>query len=211
MSEPLSVRLGYQDLDTFVTRFAPNVTRTSVFIVSKKPRPTGEEFRFEISLVGGPAVLSGQGRVTWVREFDPAAPRQPYGMGVQFIALDPQCQPLLEQLLVSRESRARRSSAIPARPMGDEQSRPTEKSFDPLGVDDQVSDESIGRAIRFARSLAAKGGDDLDALLKDDIEEAAPMASLAEALSGLSDFVRPRTRSGLFQIPPELLRDKNGD
>ncbi len=211
MSDPLSVRLGYQDLDTFVTRFAPNVTRTSVFIVSKTPRPVGEEFRFEISLFGGPAVFSGQGRVTWVREFDPDAPRQPYGMSVQFVELDPQCQPLLEQLLVSRESRSRRSSAIPARPLGDEQSRPTEKTFDPFGIDAQISDESIGRAIRFARSLTAKGGDDLDALLKDDFEDAAPNASLSEALSGLSDFVRPRTRSGLFQIPPELLRDKNGD
>ncbi|MDZ4694836.1 MAG: hypothetical protein SGI86_06765 [Deltaproteobacteria bacterium] len=211
MSEPLFVRLGYQDLDTFVTRFAPNVTRTSVFIASKTPRPVGEEFRFEISLVGGPAALSGQGRVTWVREFDPDAPRQPFGMGVQFVELDPQCQPLLEQLLVSRESRGRRASAIPARPMGDEQSRPTEKSFDLIGIDAQVSDESIARAIRFARSLAAKGGDDLDALLRDDPEAAAPSASLSEALSGLSDFVRPRTRSGLFQIPPELLRDKDGD
>jgi len=210
MTEPLAVRLGYQDLDTFVTRFAPNVTRTGVFIASKTPRPVGAEFRFEISLVGGPIVLSGQGRVTWVKAFDPNAPRQPHGMGVDFIELDSQCQPLLEQLLVSRESRSRRTSAIPMQPMGNEPSRPTEKDLDSMGIDASVSDASIGRAIRYARSLTARGGDDLDALLKDDKTDGVPSASLSEALSGLAEFVRPRTRSGMFQIPPEL-RDKNGD
>jgi molecular chaperone DnaK len=83
-SSPSLVRiyLRYPDEESFITRFAPNVTRGGVFLASRKPRPVGDTIRFEISLAQGPPLLYGLGKVTWVREFNPAEPHRAHGMGV---------------------------------------------------------------------------------------------------------------------------------
>jgi molecular chaperone DnaK len=96
--------LRYPDVDTFVARFAPNVTRGGVFLASRKPRPVGEVVRFEISLPQGPPLLWGTGRVTWVREFNPAEPHRAHGMGVQFTLVAPECRPLLDRLLATKNA-----------------------------------------------------------------------------------------------------------
>lgn len=205
------VRLGYPDLETFVTRFAPNVTRGGVFLASKAPRPVGDVFRFEVALVDGPTLLSGSGRVTWTRAFDPQQPRQPHGMGVQFIALDPGCQGMLEQLIESRERRARRASSMAPGATPRESPRARAGGAESPGEDADAllgaSDASVDRALAYARALAARTTDpdaELASLLEGKDATPAPV-SLEQALAGLSEFLRPRTRSGLFQIPPELL------
>ena len=96
------VRLKYPDLDTFAERFAPNVTRGGIFLVSREPQPVGTLLRFEVSLLSGTPVLIGQGRVTWTKAYDPQEPSKPYGMGVQFTDLDPASRPVLGRLLASR-------------------------------------------------------------------------------------------------------------
>jgi uncharacterized protein (TIGR02266 family) len=96
---PLRVRLRYADLETFMAKFAPNVSRGGLFIASRQPRSVGEIFRFEIMLAGGETMLSGDGKVTWVKEFNPEEPTKPHGMGVQFVRLDPECRPTLERIL----------------------------------------------------------------------------------------------------------------
>ena len=87
------MRLRYPDLETFVEKYAPNVTRGGIFLASREPRPVGDVLRFEVLLRQGGPVLSGEGRVTWVKEFNPAEPHRPYGMGVQFLYVDPETRP----------------------------------------------------------------------------------------------------------------------
>jgi len=47
------VRLRYAAFETFIEKFAPNVTRGGLFLASRTPRPIGEEFQFEVQLAGG--------------------------------------------------------------------------------------------------------------------------------------------------------------
>ena len=85
---PVRIRLRFASFDAFIDKFAPNVTRGGVFIASRTPLPIGATFAFEIQLAGGEVALAGDGKVTWVKAFDPAAPQKPHGMGVQFLRLD---------------------------------------------------------------------------------------------------------------------------
>jgi uncharacterized protein (TIGR02266 family) len=97
------VRLKYPDLDTFAERFSPNVTRGGIFLASREPRPVGTVLRFEVSLMTGIPVLTGKGRVTWTKAYDPKEPSRPYGMGVQFTELDASSRTVLDRLLQKRE------------------------------------------------------------------------------------------------------------
>ena len=81
------IRLRYADLDVFVEKFAPNVTRGGLFLASRNVHPVGALIDFEIQLVGGQVALAGRGKVTWVKEFDASQPSRPYGMGVQFVSI----------------------------------------------------------------------------------------------------------------------------
>src|SRR3569832_116336 len=101
---PVRIRLRYPDVDTFVQKFAPNVTRGGVFIASRNIQPVGEVIGFEIQLITGEVVLAGQGKVTWVKAFNPDEPLRPYGMGVQFVNVTPACRPVLARLLRSKEA-----------------------------------------------------------------------------------------------------------
>jgi len=96
------VRLRYAAFETFIEKFAPNVTRGGLFLASRTPRPIGEEFQFEVQLAGGEVALAGDGKVTWVREFDPAAPSKPHGMGVQFLRLDAPSREVVNQMLARK-------------------------------------------------------------------------------------------------------------
>ena len=99
---PVRVRLRYAAFDTFIEKFAPNVTRGGVFLASREPRPVGEVFQFEVLLAGGEVALAGEGKVTWVRAFDPAAPHKPHGMGVQFLRLDAPSRAVVNQMLARK-------------------------------------------------------------------------------------------------------------
>ena len=101
---PVRIRLRYPDVDTFVQKFAPNVTRGGVFIASRNIQPVGEVIGFEIQLITGEVVLAGQGKVTWVKAFNPDEPLRPYGMGVQFVNVTPACRPVLARILRSKEA-----------------------------------------------------------------------------------------------------------
>ena len=102
------MRLRYAAFETFIEKFAPNVTRGGLFLASRTPRPIGEEFQFEVQLAGGEVALAGDGKVTWVREFDPSAPNKPHGMGVQFLRLDAPSREVVNQML------ARKTAGTPA-------------------------------------------------------------------------------------------------
>src|SRR6185295_17529833 len=142
-------RLRYPDLETFVEKYAPNVTRGGIFLASREPRPVGDVLRFEVLLRQGGPVLSGEGRVTWVKEFNPAEPHRPYGMGVQFLYLDPDARPVLERLLKKKE--LSRSSPQPAVNVGAGagaktiETRPLSSLPEPGTVSDDDLDETTMR------------------------------------------------------------------
>jgi uncharacterized protein (TIGR02266 family) len=188
------IYLRYPDVDTLVTRFAPNVTRGGIFLASRKPRPVGEMVRFEIALAQGPPLLSGLGRVTWVRDFNPAEPHRAHGMGVQFTALDPECRPLLERLLEKKnEARPTPISGVPllrSRPPSGERvtGRPTPE--DPTEWADEAC---VRRASDRARMLAGNA-DEVESLLQRTPEEGP--ATLERALAEL-----PRILSGRRTAP----------
>jgi uncharacterized protein (TIGR02266 family) len=177
------VRLRYPDLETFVEKYAPNVTRGGIFLASRDPRPVGEVLRFEVLLRQGGPVLSGEGRVTWVKEFNPSEPHRPYGMGVQFLYVDPDARAVLDRLL--RKKELSRTSPQPVASVSttsaelraaepDGQSRVTS--------DDDLDENTMRRTIDRARVLSART-DDLDALLAPDPDESP--ATLSQALAEL--------------------------
>lgn len=96
---PVRIRLRYPDLDSFVERFAPNVTRGGLFLASRNVQAVGEVIDFEIQLVSGEIALAGRGKVTWVKEYNPAEPNRPFGMGVQFVEIVGQSRAVLARIL----------------------------------------------------------------------------------------------------------------
>ena len=101
---PVRIRLRFPDVDTFVEKFAPNVTRGGLFLASRNIQPVGATIVFEIQLMTGAVALAGQGKVTWVKEFNPAEPNRPYGMGVQFVAIEPSSRAVLARILRAKEA-----------------------------------------------------------------------------------------------------------
>jgi uncharacterized protein (TIGR02266 family) len=183
------VRLRYPDLDTFVEKYAPNVTRGGIFLASRDPRPVGEVLRFEVLLRQGGPVLSGEGRVTWVKEFNPAEPHRPYGMGVQFLYVDPDARPVLDRLLTKKELSRSGPQATLSSPAPSAEPRAAAPVPDLRATSDEDLDETtMRRALDRARVLSSRT-DDLDALLAPDPEESP--ATLSQALAEL-----PRLLSG---------------
>jgi uncharacterized protein (TIGR02266 family) len=176
------VRLRYPDLETFVEKYAPNVTRGGIFLASREPRPVGEVLRFEVLLRQGGPVLSGEGRVTWVKEFNPAEPHRPYGMGVQFLYVDPDARDVLERLLKKKEtSRTGSQPTVAQGGAATVETRPLEPEHRTNG-EDELDDHSMRRAMDRARLLSSRT-DDLDALLAPDPEDGP--ATLSQAMADL--------------------------
>jgi uncharacterized protein (TIGR02266 family) len=195
---PVRVRLKYSTVDTFVEKFAPNVTRGGIFLASREPRAVGSTVRFEICLMDGSAVLSGEGRVTWVKPYNPNERHRPHGMGVQFTVVDPSSRPVLERLLQRRELNARITAAVP---MATAASRADARPTEPLETNefDVVEDSALRRMVDRARVLSSPT-DDVEDLLKNHSDEPT---DLAQALSELPRYLASRRNSGLFRIQVE--------
>lgn len=203
------VRLRYSDLDTFVERFAPNVTRGGIFLASRSPRAEGEIFRFEVQLSTGVVALAGEGKVIWVKPYDAAEPQKPHGMGVQFVQIDPGSRETLTRILQAKANPRSPAPAAAARTTGPQ---PTvqrvgatsartnghshvDTSVD-LAAEYGIDDVSLRRVIDRNWTLGPRASDeDIEALLKP---EPAETATLAQALAELPRLLdpAPRHRSG---------------
>jgi uncharacterized protein (TIGR02266 family) len=108
----MRVRLKYTDVQSFVERFASNISRQGIFIASKSPKPVGTPVRFELLLADGKSrLIRGEGVVSWVREYDAAQPGRPHGMGVKFSRLDGESQRLIERIEQFKLDRQRDAAA----------------------------------------------------------------------------------------------------
>lgn len=222
------MRLRYAAFETFIEKFAPNVTRGGLFLASRTPRPIGEVFQFEVQLAGGEVALAGDGKVTWVREFDPAAPNKPHGMGVQFLRLDGPSRDVVNQMLARKASGSSAGSAsatgnysgairmpMPAGGSGASRNGTNGTSSAAARVDtsvDLASEMGIDE-VRLKRAVernwigngrASGEVDELEALLR---AEPVEQVSVAQALAELPRLLDPPARrmSGAFRPLGDLL------
>ena len=212
------VRLRYSDLDTFIEKFAPNVTRGGIFLASKAPRAVGEVFHFEVQLATGVVALAGEGKVIWVKPFDAAEPQKPHGMGVQFVQVDAGSRTTLDRILQVKAVRPGGGAARTTQPhaalargagtggAGNGRAR-VDTSVD-LAAEYGIDEATLRRVIDRNWTLGPRGGEDVEALLKPDPAEPAP--GLAEALAELPRLLDPTTRhrSGAQRALESLARDK---
>jgi uncharacterized protein (TIGR02266 family) len=189
------VRLKYPDVETLVERFSPNVTRGGIFLASREPQAVGTAIRFEVSLLAGTAVLAGEGRVTWVKPFDPATPTKPHGMGVSFSRIDPACRDMFRRLVERRETTAKRAPTPPGGAVVPAAREVPAFSAEVEGIDDNA----LRRTMDRARSLAAKV-EDVESLLTREAEEAP---TLQQALADLPRYLERRraSRSNAAGVP----------
>ncbi|MEZ4272423.1 MAG: TIGR02266 family protein [Myxococcota bacterium] len=96
----LRVKLKYHERQTFVERFAQNISRTGIFIRAKEPVATGTQVRFEYLLGNDTRVLRGLGVVRWRREAsESSAEDKPPGMGIEFIDLDADSEGVIDEIV----------------------------------------------------------------------------------------------------------------
>src|SRR5262245_43126320 len=98
----MRIKLKYPDLETFIQKYAVNISRGGIFIATKTPKPVGTQLKFEFLLAGGENVIRGEGQVLWTREFDPNQPTKAHGMGVKFTRLDGESQGVIDRALAFR-------------------------------------------------------------------------------------------------------------
>jgi uncharacterized protein (TIGR02266 family) len=114
-NSPISIRirLRYPDIDTFIEKYAANISQGGMFIQSRAPQPVGTTLRFEVLLEDGERLLRGEGKVIWIREYDAAYPTRVHGMGVKFLALDDESYAVVNLVLAhkTRSPESRKKSA----------------------------------------------------------------------------------------------------
>ena len=100
----MRIKLKYPDVETFIQKYAVNISRGGIFIATKQPKPIGTNIKFEFLLadVSGTSVIRGEGQVQWTREYDATQPTKAHGMGVKFTRLDPESQVIVDRALAFR-------------------------------------------------------------------------------------------------------------
>ena len=191
------------------------MTRGGLFLASRTPRPVGDIFAFEVQLAGGEVALAGDGKVTWVREFDPAAPNKPHGMGVQFLRLDPPSREIINQML-ARKAGGGQSGAIrvPMPASGSGRARSGANGTGPVATTASRIDTSVDLAAELGvdearvrraaeRNWLGAGRaeaelEELEALLRPEPVETV---SLSQALTEMPRLLDPPARrmSGAFR------------
>ncbi len=212
-TQPVRIRLRFASFDAFIDKFAPNVTRGGVFIASRTPMPIGSTFAFEIQLAGGEVALAGDGKVTWVKAFDPAMPQKPHGMGVQFLRLDGPSRELLNKILArkaaaapgaaAKSPMALATGATGAHRIGTNgTAQPKIDTSVDLASEFGVDEARLRRAVDrnwLGAGKAAGEVDELEKLLKPEPVEPVSIAQALAELPRLLDPARHRRMSGAFR------------
>jgi uncharacterized protein (TIGR02266 family) len=100
----MRIKLKYPDVETFIQKYAVNISKGGIFIATKQPKPVGTVVKFEFLLANAAqtSLIRGEGQVQWTREYDPSAPTKAHGMGVKFNRLDPESQAIVDRALAWR-------------------------------------------------------------------------------------------------------------
>jgi hypothetical protein len=154
--------------------------------------------------------LSGEGKVIWIKDFNPAEPQRPHGMGVQFTRVDPASRETLNRILRAKgggqTSTGARPPSQPMRPLGSHGgtngtgSKPHVDTSVDLAAEYKVDDTTLRLTVERYRMGAGRASEDeIESLLKPDAPEPPP--TLAQALSELPRMLDPtlRRRTGAFR------------
>jgi uncharacterized protein (TIGR02266 family) len=97
----MRIKLKYPDVETFIQKYAVNISRGGIFIATKQPKAVGTFLKFEflLSNADSQSIIRGEGQVQWTKEFDAANPARPHGMGVKFLRLDAASQEVVDRAL----------------------------------------------------------------------------------------------------------------
>jgi uncharacterized protein (TIGR02266 family) len=195
--------MRFPDLDTFAERFAPNVTRGGVFIATRAPRPVGDVFAFEIQISSGQVALAGEGKVIWIKEFDPAQPNRPHGMGVQFAGLSPASKELLVRMLKLKPpapAGAPRGGSRAYATVGGTAPAPRVDTNVDLAADFGLDESQLRRALDRAWGPGGRPTeDDLQALQRSEPNERPTLAQALAELPRLLDTSARRRSTGAFR------------
>ena len=110
----LRIKLRYDSVESFVQKFATNLSPGGMFISSRAPKPVGSKLRFELRIADDSPVVSGTGTVKWVEPYDADRPRALHGMGIEFDRLSGQSRALIHRVVQhQREQGLETSNEIP--------------------------------------------------------------------------------------------------
>ena len=94
--------LKYPDIETFVHRYAQNISKYGIFFKTSKPKAVGTPIKFELKIADGTRVLRGMGDVSWIREHQSGD--APPGMGIKFQKLDKASRETVKKILVFKKT-----------------------------------------------------------------------------------------------------------
>jgi hypothetical protein len=109
----LRIKLRYEDVDTMVQRFAPNVGKSGLFLPTKAVQPVGAEVKFELRLFDDTPVLVGLGRVKHVKPPDQAQPKATYGMAIELMRVSREGRELIIRMIERRRALGLADVAVP--------------------------------------------------------------------------------------------------
>lgn len=94
----VTINKEFESFDAFIHEYVTNISRTGVFVKSKKPLPVGTRVNLKFTVIMDDIeTIEGIGEVVRVQE-------DPPGMGVVFRELSQYSQHLLERLLTGPPS-----------------------------------------------------------------------------------------------------------
>lgn len=109
----LRIKLRYDDVETMVQRFAPNVGKSGLFLPTKSIQPIGTEVKFELRLANDQPVLVGLGRVKHVKAPDPAHPKAAFGMAIELMRVSREGRAVIIKMIERRRALGLPDVAIP--------------------------------------------------------------------------------------------------
>ena len=211
----LRIKLRHKSIDSFIEKFAENVSHGGIFISTKQLKPVGTEIRFEIQLADGSPAIKGEGRVAFVKEHDPDEPGGAFGMGIKLTKLAGKSREVLKKCLDWKSSHKKAAELdsstdrIPIhtgqfelpedKPPKEDTSGPVQiaptapvtvdlPELDALAAEAGLDDSKLVAALEHLKGTVVNGSvdADLDELLK---REPATPVSVDEATSALARIV----------------------
>jgi uncharacterized protein (TIGR02266 family) len=221
----MRIKLKYPDIDTFIQKYAVNISRGGIFIATKQPKPIGTYLRFEFLLSddGATSIIRGEGQVQWTKDYDAATPGKPHGMGVKFMRLDADSQAVIDRALRWRADHGTSPNvALPSQsmPVSSAHSINTRDDYDRTSesppLDAQINDPERTARVNVPELLARAGSaeppdetarvDLPEMLARTASDERQDTLGVPQAVTG----AEPTDRVSVAQLPQMLARaDEN--
>jgi uncharacterized protein (TIGR02266 family) len=98
----IDTEIGFQSESNFYTGFTEDISEGGLFLATFDCRPVGSQLYINFTLPNG-ALVSAEGIVRWIREYNRATPDTTPGMGVQFTSLPEEHRAAINRFLTQRE------------------------------------------------------------------------------------------------------------